>query len=128
AGALRVTEQCARDGIAGALGHTAATSSQIRAAIFAGARLSTHLGNGSHASLPRHDNYLWEQLAADDLVASFIPDGHHLPDAILRVLLRVKTPRRLVVTCDASRLAGLPPRRDATWGPGLEGAAAGKGV
>ena len=49
-----------------AIGHTAAKPAQIRDAIRAGARLSTHLGNGCHAMLPRHDNYLWEQLAADE--------------------------------------------------------------
>ncbi|MFO1094217.1 MAG: hypothetical protein U0992_13035 [Planctomycetaceae bacterium] len=37
-----------------AIGHTAATTAQIDAAVVAGARLSTHLGNGSHAVLPRH--------------------------------------------------------------------------
>jgi N-acetylglucosamine-6-phosphate deacetylase len=103
-----------------ALGHTAATSACIRAAIDAGARLSTHLGNGSHALLPRHDNYVWEQLAADDLWASVIGDGHHLPPAVLRCILRVKTPARTILTCDASSLAGLPPGRYREWDQELE--------
>ncbi len=77
--------------------------------------LSTHLGNGSHAQLPRHDNYLWEQLAADELWASVISDGHHLPPAVLRCILRVKTPARTILTCDASSLAGLPPGRYREW-------------
>ena len=60
--------------------------------------------------LPRHDNYLWEQMAADELWASLITDGHHLPASVVRSIVRVKTPARLIVTCDASNLAGLPPR------------------
>ena len=48
---------------------------------FQPATLSTHLGNGCATKLPRHPNVIWEQLAADDLVASFIVDGHHLPPA-----------------------------------------------
>ncbi len=127
-GALRFIEERVQEGVVVAIGHTAASAARVREAIRVGARLSTHLGNGSHATLPRHDNYVWEQLAADELAASFIPDGHHLPDALLRVLLRVKTPRRLVITCDASSLAGLPPGRYGMWGQELEVAPGGKVV
>jgi N-acetylglucosamine-6-phosphate deacetylase len=114
-GALPFIEKLTASGVVVALGHTAASGACIRAAIAAGARLSTHLGNGSHAMLPRHDNYLWEQLADDDLWASIISDGHHLPPAVLRCLLRVKTPARTILTCDASSLAGLPPGRYREW-------------
>jgi N-acetylglucosamine-6-phosphate deacetylase len=114
-GALPFIEKLTASGIVVALGHTAASGACIRAAITAGARLSTHLGNGSHAMLPRHENYLWEQLAADELWASVISDGHHLPPAVLRCILRVKTPARTIVTCDASSLAGLPPGRYGEW-------------
>src|SRR5487761_1232496 len=62
-----------------ALGHTAANGEQIRAAVDAGARLSTHLGNGAHGFMRRHPNYLWHQMADDRLMASLIVDGHHLP-------------------------------------------------
>ncbi len=114
-GALAFIERLVASGVVVALGHTAATGERIRAAVAAGARLSTHLGNGSHAVLPRHDNYLWEQLAHDGLWASVICDGHHLPPAVMRCLLRVKTPARTVLTCDASPLAGLPPGRYRQW-------------
>ncbi len=93
------------------IGHTAATAEQIRAAIAAGARISTHLGNGAHAVLPRHPNYIWEQLAADELWASVIADGHHLSDCVLKCILRVKSPARTVLISDASGLAGLAPGR-----------------
>ncbi len=119
-GALPLIEKATASGVVVALGHTAATRECIRAAIASGARLSTHLGNGSHALLPRHDNYLWEQLAADELWASVIADGHHLPPAILRCILRVKTPARTILTCDASSLAGLPPGRYREWGQEFE--------
>lgn len=115
-GAIPFIERLVASGVVVAIGHTAATGPQIRAAIAAGARLSTHLGNGSHAVLPRHDNYIWEQLAADDLWASLICDGHHLPPAVVRSMVRVKTPARLILTCDASSLAGLPPGRYSEWG------------
>jgi N-acetylglucosamine-6-phosphate deacetylase len=119
-GALDFIERLVRAGVVVALGHTAASGPRIRAAVAAGARLSTHLGNGSHAVLPRHDNYLWEQLAADELWASIIADGHHLPPAVVRCLVRVKTPRRTILTCDASSLAGRPPGRYQEWGQDFE--------
>jgi N-acetylglucosamine-6-phosphate deacetylase len=103
-----------------ALGHTAAAGARIRDAVQAGARLSTHLGNGCHAVLPRHDNPIWEQLAADELWASVICDGWHLTPAVARCMLRVKTAARAVLTCDASSLAGLPPGRYEEWGETFE--------
>ena len=114
-GAIRFIAQVVRSGVVVAIGHTAATPAQIRDAIAAGARLSTHLGNGSHALLPRHENYIWEQLAADDLWASVISDGHHLPASIVKVIVKVKSPARTILTCDASSLAGLPPGRYGEW-------------
>jgi N-acetylglucosamine-6-phosphate deacetylase len=125
-GALPFVEWLVRQGVVVAIGHTAAPPAVIRDAVKAGARLSTHLGNGSHAMLPRHENYLWEQLACDDLWASVITDGHHLPAAVARCVTRVKTAARLVVTCDASSLAGLPPGRYEAWGQELEVSAGGR--
>ncbi len=127
-GALPFIERLVGAGVVVALGHTAASGARIRAAVAAGARLSTHLGNGSHAVLPRHDNYLWEQLAADELWASIICDGHHLPPAVVRCIVRVKTPARTVLTCDASPLAGLPPGRYREWDQEFEVQPGGKVV
>jgi N-acetylglucosamine-6-phosphate deacetylase len=125
-GALPFIEKLVARGVVVALGHTAASGEQIRAAVTAGACLSTHLGNGTHATLPRHDNYVWEQLAADGLWASVICDGHHLPPALIKCILRMKTPARAVLTCDASSLAGLPPGRYDEWGQQLEVLSGGK--
>jgi N-acetylglucosamine-6-phosphate deacetylase len=58
-GALPFIEKVAGSGVVVALGHTAASGAHIRAAVRAGARLSTHLGNGCHALMHRHDNPLW---------------------------------------------------------------------
>jgi N-acetylglucosamine-6-phosphate deacetylase len=99
---------CAENGIVPAIGHTAATAGQIGLAAAAGARLSTHLGNGAHPVLPRHPHYIWDQLAEERLWASVIADGFHLPDAFLKVALKVKG-ERLILVSDAVSLAGLPP-------------------
>ncbi|GIW79918.1 MAG: hypothetical protein KatS3mg105_1725 [Gemmatales bacterium] len=119
-GSLSFIEKLTSTGVVVALGHTAASPEQIRDAVRAGARLSTHLGNGAHAVLPRHPNYIWEQLANDALWASLICDGHHLPPAVVRCMLRVKTPARTILTCDASSLAGSPPGKYREWGTDIE--------
>lgn len=97
------------DGVVVALGHTAATTEQRREAVEAGARLSTHLGNGSHALLPRHANYVWDQRGDDRLSASLIFDGHHLPPPLMKIFLRAKGIARGILISDAVAIAGLPP-------------------
>jgi N-acetylglucosamine-6-phosphate deacetylase len=99
--ALRYIERLTREGVVASIGHTAATPEQIQDAVSAGATLSTHLGNAGHPALPRHRNYLWEQLAEDRLTAGFIVDDFHLPDAFLRVGLRAKGVERSVLVTDA---------------------------
>jgi N-acetylglucosamine-6-phosphate deacetylase len=96
-------------GVRVALGHTSATPDQISAAVAAGATLSTHLGNGIAATLPRHPNPIWTQLAEDRLWASFIADGHHLPPETFKAMLRAKGLERSILVSDAAALAGCTP-------------------
>jgi N-acetylglucosamine-6-phosphate deacetylase len=98
-------------GVHVALGHTIASPERIREAAEAGARLSTHLGNGAPAMLPRHPNFIWAQLADDRLTASFIADGHHLPGDTLKAMLGAKTLARAILVSDAAALGGMPPGR-----------------
>jgi N-acetylglucosamine-6-phosphate deacetylase len=110
-GVLEVIEKLVAAGIVVAIGHTAASPETIRQAVRAGAKMCTHLGNGSHLQMPRHHNYVWEQLAADDLWASFIVDGHHLPPSVVKCMVRAKGPQRSILTSDAISAAGMPPGR-----------------
>jgi len=104
-------EAVVRQGVAVSIGHTRASADQLRAAVDAGATLSTHLGNGADAVLPRHPNYIWEQLAEDRLAASFIVDGIHLPKSFLKVALRAKGLERSILVTDAVMPAACPPGR-----------------
>ncbi|WP_343953247.1 N-acetylglucosamine-6-phosphate deacetylase [Nonomuraea longicatena] len=108
-GALAYIEELSRRGVIVAIGHTAATPERVTAAVAAGARLSTHLGNGAHRLLPRHPNHLWTQLADDRLTASLIADGHHLPSDTFTAMLRAKGPGRSVLVSDSVALAGCAP-------------------
>lgn len=104
-------ERVTKAGSAVSIGHTHASSQQIQAAVEAGATLSTHLGNAAHQLLPKFPNYIWEQLAEDRLMASFIADGIHLPDQFLRPCVLAKTPSRCILVTDASSPAGAAPGR-----------------
>ena len=108
-GAIPFIEKLVAAGIVVALGHTNAPASDIQAAIDAGARLSTHLGNGAHALIRRHPNYIWEQLGADELWASLIVDGHQLPPSVAKSMMRAKTLDRCILVSDAVALAGMEP-------------------
>jgi N-acetylglucosamine-6-phosphate deacetylase len=108
-GALALIEHLTGAGVRVAIGHSTGTPAQIRAAVDAGATLSTHLGNGCAAALPRHPNLIWEQLAADSLHASLIVDGHHLPPATVKTIVRAKSPRRIILVTDAMAAAGCGP-------------------
>jgi N-acetylglucosamine-6-phosphate deacetylase len=101
-------KRCIDAGILVSIGHTSATHEQISRAVKAGARLSTHLGNGSHQLLARHPNYLWSQLAEENLAASIIADGFHLPAEVIRVFKKVKN-KDLILVSDSTSLAGMPP-------------------
>jgi len=96
-------------GVVVSLGHTHASPEQIHRAAEAGARLSTHLGNGIAAVLPRHPNPIWTQLAEDRLHAAFIADGAHLPADVLRSMLRTKGVERSLLVSDSVALGGIAP-------------------
>jgi len=107
--APRFIEALVREGVVVSIGHTCATTDEIAAAVSAGATLSTHIGNGAHAVLARHPNYIWDQLADDRLAASFIVDGIHLAPSFLKVALRAKGLERSLLVTDAVMPAGCAP-------------------
>jgi N-acetylglucosamine-6-phosphate deacetylase len=104
--AIDFIRRAVASGVTIAIGHTAASADQIGAAVEAGATLSTHLGNGAHPVLRRHPNYIWDQLGEPRLSASLIVDGWHLPDSVVRSMVRAKSVARTILTCDASGWAG----------------------
>ncbi len=105
---LSFIKSCVSMGIVVGLGHTAANTDQIKSAADAGATLSTHLGNGCHSTLPRHPNYIWDQLALENLYASMIADGFHLPDSVLSVFIKSKGEKAILIS-DGMTYTGMEP-------------------
>jgi N-acetylglucosamine-6-phosphate deacetylase len=102
-------EEVSRQGVVVSIGHTNASADDIRNAVSAGASLSTHLGNAALPLMPRHPNVIWEQLAEDRLMATFIVDGFHLPPSFLRAAWRAKESSRSILITDASTPANCMP-------------------
>ncbi len=108
----RVTQYLSDEGVIVAAGHSDASREQLRRGIDHGLRLFTHLGNGCPSSLPRHDNIIQRVLSlSEDLMVSFIADGHHVPVFALRNYLRCVPDDNVVIVTDAISAAGLGPGR-----------------
>lgn len=97
-------------GVTVSLGHQLAKSpADVEDCIAAGAKAFTHLGNGIPNEVNRHDNIVYTALVEDRASVMFIPDGHHLPDAMLKLYTRAVPLERLVAVSDSQYPAGLPP-------------------
>ena len=100
----------AATGVTVSLGHQLAKSpNEIEACIAAGAKAFTHLGNGIPNEINRHDNIIYTALVEDRASVMFIPDGHHLPDTMLKLYTRAVPLKRLIAVSDAQYPAGMPP-------------------
>ena len=99
-GAAEYIENLTRESVVCSIGHTRATAAQIHDAVSAGATMSTHLGNGA-GSRTRTEEFITGQLTETRLAASFIVDGHHLPDEFLRRALEAKGLERSILVTDA---------------------------
>ena len=97
-------------GVTVSLGHQLAKSpADVEECLAAGARAFTHLGNGIPNEVNRHDNIVFTALVEDRATIMFIPDGHHLPDTMLKLYVRAVPIDRLVAVSDAQYPAGMPP-------------------
>ena len=104
-----VRELSAR-GVTVSLGHQmAADPARLEPCIASGAKAFTHLGNGIPNLIDRHDNIIFAALVEDRASVMFIPDGHHLPDTMLKLYCRAVPLKRLIAVSDSQYPAGMPP-------------------
>jgi len=115
-GAEELARHAVDKGMTVALGHQAAEERDLARLVAAGATALTHLGNGIPAMVGRHHNPVWAGLGNDELAATIITDGNHLPPAVLKTIIRTKGPGRCIVISDATSLAGFEPGTYRTLG------------
>ena len=108
AGALAFISKLRAEGVKVGLVHHHADHQTVRAAAAAGADLSSHLINGCASMIHRQHNIIWSQLSLDELWASFIADGYHIPHYTLRAVIKAKGIERSILISDLSSLSGMP--------------------
>jgi N-acetylglucosamine-6-phosphate deacetylase len=107
-GALEVIERLVDRDIVVSVGHTAAGTAEVAAAVDAGARYVTHLGNAMEPLLPREPGPVGTALGGDRLLAGLIVDGHHLDPLFVRMAWRTLGPDRFVSVSDTTAALGMP--------------------
>ena len=115
-GGLALTRSLAAAGVAVSLGHSGASFEEGEAAIAAGARRATHLFNRMRPMTHREPGLAGAVLAADDVAAELICDGHHVHPAVMRVAVAAKQPSRVLAITDGTAGSGLAPGARATLG------------
>ena len=107
-GALAVIATLVARGVIVSVGHTQATAAQVAAAVAAGARLVTHLGNAMPPMTAREPGPVGAALGGDVLVAGVIADGVHHDPLSLRTAWRALGPGRFLTVTDTTAALGRP--------------------
>jgi N-acetylglucosamine-6-phosphate deacetylase len=115
-GAGELARYAVGQGILVSSGHSLATPADLERLAQSGATALTHLGNGLPHLLHKYNNPLWAGLADDRYTAMMIGDGHHIPNGVLKAMIRAKGISRTIIVSDAAPVAGLPPGRYTTSG------------
>jgi N-acetylglucosamine-6-phosphate deacetylase len=105
-GALDLLHAAREAGVVVSIGHTDATYDQARAAIEAGATMSTHLFNAMRPLQQREPGVIGALLESDDVVSGVIADAVHVHPSLLAVAARAKGAGRVALVTDAMPPAG----------------------
>lgn len=107
-GALDVVRDLHEAGVVAAIGHTDATYEQTLAAVEAGARVATHLGNAMRPIHHRDPGPIIALLDSPSVVCEQVADGVHLHDGMVRHTVHAAGPDRVALVTDAIAAAGRP--------------------
>ncbi|MCL4395000.1 MAG: N-acetylglucosamine-6-phosphate deacetylase [Chloroflexi bacterium] len=105
--ALDLIDQGVRRGIRFAVGHSAASYEQVKAAANHGLTQATHTFNAMLGLGHREPGTAGAVLADDRITAQLICDGIHVHPAVARLLIRSKGPDRVALITDGVGATGL---------------------
>lgn len=109
-GALELGDELTRRGITACIGHSDATTAQVRQAVEHGYRCVTHLYSSCsmvHRNGPYREGGIVEAAyLLDDLDAEMIGDGIHLPPDFLNLIYKIKGPEHIALVTDCIRPGG----------------------
>lgn len=97
-------------GVVASAGHTNATYGDMTRAMAEGCRLVTHLYSCTSTVTRDHGfrrlGVIETAFLEDDLSVEIICDGKHLPPELIRLIYKIKGPRRVALVTDSLALAG----------------------
>jgi len=102
-GALEFIRFLTSQQIIASMGHSDASYEQSLQAIKAGCTQVTHLFNAMRGLHQREPGLVGAALLNDQVFGEMIADGLHLHPAICEIILKLKTPEKLVLVTDAMR-------------------------
>ena len=95
-------------GVLPSMGHTNASYDSAVSAISHGVTHATHLFNGMKGLHHRDPGVVGAALLHDEVYVEIIPDGIHFHPDLLKLILKMKGPERIVVITDGIRAKGMP--------------------
>ena len=111
-GAAGFAAELRRRGIVASIGHTDATFRECDAAYRSGATLMTHfyscMSTISRRNAFRYAGTIEYGYWQDGMSVEIIADGIHVPEDLLRLLLKIKGIDRISLVTDSMRAAGMP--------------------
>ena len=107
-GGIEFTRQLAEAGIMPSGGHSMADFDCFERARIAGMKHLTHFCNMMTPLHHLRPGMVGGGLLADDVFVEIIADGVHLSDEMLRIILKLKGPERILLITDSMRASGMP--------------------
>lgn len=107
-GAINFIKKLRNEGVKVGLVHHSAKHELVLEAVASGADIASHLVNGCPSLIHRQHNVIWSQLSIDEMWASFIADGHHIPYYTLKAVIKAKGINKSILTSDLFYLSGFP--------------------
>jgi len=106
-GALEAISHLSKHNVKVAIGHSAATSADVKQSILNGATSVTHFYNGMRKDLDDKECLAGFSLNQSSLYLELILDGVHVPFDILKETI-TRAPKRIIAITDAAPFAGNP--------------------
>ncbi|NQT58046.1 MAG: amidohydrolase family protein [Bacteroidetes bacterium] len=110
-----IIKTAAGAGIIVSSGHSMTGYKEMQKAVNQGVSLITHLGNGCPAEIHRHHNPIFAQLSSE-ASPMIIPDGYHLPEEFIRLVVSVTGIEKLIAVSDVSPIGGCEPGNYESFG------------
>jgi N-acetylglucosamine-6-phosphate deacetylase len=116
AGGIELVSELNTRGWIVSIGHTRAGLDVLDRAFVAGARHMTHFMNAMPPLHHRAPGPVGWGLAREDVTCDLVADGIHIDPLILKLLIKNKTPKRLLLISDAIAPTGLGDGEYRVWG------------